>query len=54
MASCIIFSEIPGLERYHSPVFLDEDYSPAAIAVRWQGYFAGPTGFPHGELECRP
>ncbi|CAO3689494.1 unnamed protein product [Umbelopsis ramanniana] len=42
-----VMREIPGLERYHSPVFLDEDYSPAAIAVRWQGYFAGPTGFPH-------
>ncbi|CAO3674778.1 unnamed protein product [Umbelopsis vinacea] len=42
-----IMREIPGLTRQATPVFLDADYSPEAIAVRWQGYFAGPTGFPH-------
>lgn len=42
-------SDVDGLTRYPTPVFLDADYSPEAIAVRWQGYFAGPTGFPHGE-----
>jgi hypothetical protein len=42
-------SEIDGLARHASPVFLDSDYSPAALAVRWQGYFAGPSGFPNGK-----
>jgi len=42
-----IMRDVDGLTRYPTPVFLDADYSPEAIAVRWQGYFAGPTGFPH-------
>ena len=42
-------SEIPGLTRYPSAVFSKDDYSPAALATRWQGYFEGATGFPKGK-----
>ncbi|KAI8142398.1 tyrosine phosphatase family-domain-containing protein [Fennellomyces sp. T-0311] len=38
--------EIEGLTRYPSAVFSKDDYSPAALATRWQGYFEGATGFP--------
>ncbi|ORZ21147.1 tyrosine phosphatase family-domain-containing protein [Absidia repens] len=38
--------EIPGLIRYPSAMFTEADYSPAALASRWKGYFEGPLGFP--------
>ncbi|ORZ13070.1 tyrosine phosphatase family-domain-containing protein [Absidia repens] len=38
--------EIPGLTRYPSAMFSKADYSPAALASRWKGYFEGPLGFP--------
>ncbi|KAI8331589.1 tyrosine phosphatase family-domain-containing protein [Chlamydoabsidia padenii] len=38
--------EIPRLTRYPSAVFSEADYSPEALATRWQGYFEGPLGFP--------
>ncbi|KAI7849686.1 protein-tyrosine phosphatase-like protein [Circinella umbellata] len=41
-----VMPEIPGLTRYPSAVFSKDDYSPAALATRWQGYFEGATGFP--------
>ncbi|KAF4444506.1 hypothetical protein FALBO_17225, partial [Fusarium albosuccineum] len=38
--------EWPGAERVFVPVFLDEDYGPAAIALRHQNYTAeGTEGF---------
>ncbi|KAM5347156.1 hypothetical protein ACJ41O_010161 [Fusarium nematophilum] len=38
--------EWPGAERVFVPVFLDDDYSPEAIAVRFQHYSAeGTAGF---------
>ncbi|KAL4721860.1 hypothetical protein ACLX1H_011051 [Fusarium chlamydosporum] len=38
--------EWPGAERVFVPVFLDEDYSPEAIAVRFRNYTAeGSEGF---------
>ncbi|KAI9302522.1 tyrosine phosphatase family-domain-containing protein [Cunninghamella echinulata] len=38
--------DIPGLIRYPSAMFTEADYSPAALATRWKGYFEGPLGFP--------
>ncbi|KAI8344805.1 tyrosine phosphatase family-domain-containing protein [Chlamydoabsidia padenii] len=38
--------DIPGLTRYPSAMFSKGDYSPAALASRWKGYFEGPLGFP--------
>ncbi|KAF4953369.1 hypothetical protein FSARC_12420 [Fusarium sarcochroum] len=38
--------EWPGAERVFTPVFLDEDYGPEAIALRFQNYTAeGSEGF---------
>ncbi|ORX61357.1 hypothetical protein DM01DRAFT_1361255 [Hesseltinella vesiculosa] len=37
--------DIPGLVKHRSPIFSKEDYSPAALATRWQGYFEGEKGF---------
>ncbi|CAO3644320.1 unnamed protein product [Cunninghamella blakesleeana] len=37
---------IQGLTRYPSAMFTEADYSPAALASRWKGYFEGPLGFP--------
>ncbi|KAG0169805.1 hypothetical protein DFQ28_002856 [Apophysomyces sp. BC1034] len=41
-----VMPDIPGLTRHHTAVFSKTDYSPAALAMRWKGYFEGPTGFP--------
>ncbi|KAL0085729.1 protein-tyrosine phosphatase-like protein [Phycomyces blakesleeanus] len=41
-----VMPEIPGLTRVPSAMFTKDDYSPAALSVRWKGYFEGPTGFP--------
>ncbi|KAL1928938.1 hypothetical protein VTP01DRAFT_1997 [Rhizomucor pusillus] len=41
-----VMSPIDGVTRYPSAVFSKTDYSPTALASRWQGYFEGPTGFP--------
>ncbi|KAJ8658268.1 hypothetical protein O0I10_005951 [Lichtheimia ornata] len=41
-----IMADVPGLTRYPSAIFSEADYSPAALASRWQGYFEGATGFP--------
>lgn len=43
-------SDVPGLTRYPSAIFSEADYSPAALASRWQGYFEGATGFPKGRF----
>ena len=40
-----------GITRYPSAVFSKDDYSPAALATRWQGYFEGATGFPKGKSD---
>ncbi|KAI1382483.1 tyrosine phosphatase [Hypoxylon crocopeplum] len=37
--------ELEGIERIFAPVFLTEDYSPEAIAIRNQNYGSGPEGF---------
>ncbi|KAI8328348.1 tyrosine phosphatase family-domain-containing protein [Blakeslea trispora] len=37
---------IEGLTRYPSAMFTKADYSPAALASRWKGYFEGAKGFP--------
>ncbi|KAI2619262.1 tyrosine phosphatase [Hypoxylon sp. NC1633] len=37
--------ELEGSERIFAPVFLKEDYSPEAIAIRNQNYGSGPEGF---------
>jgi len=34
-----------GAERIFAPVFLDEDYSPEAVAMRFRSYASGPEGF---------
>lgn len=47
-------SDVPGLTRYPSAIFSEADYSPAALASRWQGYFEGATGFPKGRLYFGP
>lgn len=41
-----MYSDIAGLTRYPSAMFTQADYSPAALATRWKGYFEGATGFP--------
>ncbi|KAI9317668.1 protein-tyrosine phosphatase-like protein [Dichotomocladium elegans] len=41
-----VMANIPCLTRYPSAVFSKDDYSPAALASRWQGYFEGANGFP--------
>jgi hypothetical protein len=42
-------SAIDGLTRFPSAMFTEADYSPAALAERWQGYFEGAAGFPKGK-----
>ncbi|KXJ92579.1 tyrosine phosphatase [Microdochium bolleyi] len=37
--------EWEGAERIFAPVFLDQDYSPEAVALRFQSYASGPEGF---------
>ncbi|ORY96867.1 tyrosine phosphatase family-domain-containing protein [Syncephalastrum racemosum] len=41
-----VMPAIEGLKRFPSAMFTKADYSPAALASRWQGYFEGPAGFP--------
>ncbi|GAA5814842.1 hypothetical protein MFLAVUS_008345 [Mucor flavus] len=41
-----VMPDIAGLTRYPSAMFTQADYSPAALATRWKGYFEGATGFP--------
>ncbi|KAI8974714.1 tyrosine phosphatase family-domain-containing protein [Pilobolus umbonatus] len=41
-----VMPEISDLTRYPSAMFTKADYSPEALAYRWQGYFEGATGFP--------
>ncbi|CAO0802452.1 unnamed protein product [Mucor circinelloides] len=41
-----VMPQIKGLTRYPSAMFTEADYSPAALATRWKGYFEGATGFP--------
>ncbi|KAK0612359.1 protein-tyrosine phosphatase-like protein, partial [Bombardia bombarda] len=35
----------PGAKRFFVPVFLDRDYSPEALAIRFRNYSDGPEGF---------
>ncbi|KAH7032706.1 tyrosine phosphatase family-domain-containing protein [Microdochium trichocladiopsis] len=37
--------EWEGAERIFAPVFLDQDYSPEAVALRFRSYASGPEGF---------
>ncbi|KAI0176488.1 tyrosine phosphatase [Hypoxylon sp. FL1284] len=37
--------EWEGIEKVFAPVFLDEDYSPEAVAIRNQSFGSGPEGF---------
>ncbi|KAI7888308.1 tyrosine phosphatase family-domain-containing protein [Mucor mucedo] len=41
-----VMPDIDGIKRYPSAMFTQADYSPAALAIRWKGYFEGPYGFP--------
>lgn len=41
-----VMPQVNGLTRYPSAMFTEADYSPAALATRWKGYFEGATGFP--------
>ncbi|KAI7869863.1 protein-tyrosine phosphatase-like protein [Spinellus fusiger] len=41
-----VMPTIQGIIRVPSAMFTRDDYSPAALAVRWKGYFEGPSGFP--------
>lgn len=38
--------DIHGVTHVPSAMFTKADYSPAAMASRWKGYFEGPYGFP--------
>ncbi|KAI1759831.1 tyrosine phosphatase [Hypoxylon sp. FL1150] len=37
--------EWEGVEKVFAPVFLEEDYSPEAVAIRNQSFGSGPEGF---------
>ncbi|KAI8067153.1 tyrosine phosphatase family-domain-containing protein [Gongronella butleri] len=37
--------DIQGLTKHRSAIFSKSDYSPAALASRWKGYFEGEKGF---------
>lgn len=39
------FAKIPGVHRYHVPIFSDEEYSPEKLAERFLMYTGGTEGF---------
>ncbi|KAG0264144.1 hypothetical protein BG011_007412 [Mortierella polycephala] len=46
--------ESPNIKRHHIPVFSEDDYSPAQIAVRFAMYLSGTEGFAAAYMSMLP